>query len=145
MPTAKGLSLVKKKNTPDSPAGKAAPSTVAPSKKTQETKLAQKKGKSKSVTKKADGQKAQKKPRKPTSNKKRNRKPKSGKMPRSTAGTKPGSAAGSKAGSKTGSKHRVVKWSLCRVCNRGPKDCWGEHGAVVSVFGISECGHSILV
>ena len=88
---------------------------AAPSKQPQEDQIAQK----------ASHQKSQKfgKPKQASNNK---RKPKPGKkMPGSKAASKAGSKTGSKAGSKT-NKPRVVKWSVCRICNRSPKDHSGN-------------------
>ena len=57
----------------------------------------------------------------------------------SKAGSKTGSKAGSKAASKT-SKPRVVKWSVCRICNRSPKDHSGN-----MMWGFQSSGFGSLV
>ena len=114
--TSKGLTLVKpkQKKAEGSPASKAAPSN-----KQQEGQVA-----------KQGGKKPRKKPdsgvTKHNTKSKRKIKAKtdaskaSGKAG-SKAASKAGSKAASKAASKTG-KYKIVKWSVCRVCNRAPKD-----------------------
>jgi len=121
------LTLAKpKKPTPKKKAEGSQASKAAPSSKQQETQVAEK----------ADRKKLQKNSEGKGNTKSSKRKIK-GKTPASKAASKAGSHCGSKAGSKTGSKagkYKVAKWSICRVCNRAPKDLpegekWGATDA----------------